>query len=511
VKTKPYKHQLKEFVEHRDDEARALFWSMRTGKTKTIIDLGCYNFQKGRVDGGLVSAPNGVHENWVRREIPAHSWDDVPCMAMAWSAKRSRRPGFDEEFEALLAFEGMAWFSFNVEALTVDARARKYIARFINARDLLFVADECDDYGTPSSQRTKAARALTKKTAMRRIMSGTPLEDSPLSAYSEFELLRPGALGFVSTGEVADRSYVSGFTHFKEKYADYKEARTANGHKYPVLKGYKNLDDLKARMAPFTSVVLRSDCEDMPKLVSTQRFYEPSAYQMERYLELYDNAIIQLKSGELTTFEGGARVLKMQQVLGGFFISPDGDVERLEGPNPRLDALAEEAAFALSTRGKFIVWARFREEIAMIVERLREDGMDVVEYRGGMSRNAKLEALDRFMDDDAVDGLVGQPAAGGRGLNMSRGKSILWYSYGPRARDRLQANERATVSGGEDIDLIDIVATNWMEDRIAGLIDWHVLESLESKHTRGEDMSRSGMVSYLAWAAGLPSSKTGAG
>ncbi len=35
----PWWHQEKEFDEHKDDKCRALLWSMRTGKTKAVIDI----------------------------------------------------------------------------------------------------------------------------------------------------------------------------------------------------------------------------------------------------------------------------------------------------------------------------------------------------------------------------------------------------------------------------------------------------------------------------------------
>jgi hypothetical protein len=497
MKTKPFKHQALEFARHKDTAERAWWWSMRTGKSKAAVDLACHNYLKGRIDAVLVSAPNGVHEAWVADQLPAHMWDDVPYGAAAWSAKRSLRPGFDEEFKELLRLDGLAWFTFNMEALTVDARARKYIAKFVKARRILFVADESDDYGNPASQRTKAARALVKRTEMRRILTGTALEDGPLKAYSQFELLRPGALGFRSTGTVDGGDYVSGYSHFKDKYAEYEQTTGRGGSKYPKLVGYRELEDLKARMAPYTSVVLREEVDDMPELVRSRRYYEPSEKQMERYLDLYDNAVVELKSGRITVFEGGVRVLKMQQALSGFLISPEGDVEVFKGPNPRLDATAEEAQFALATRGKFIVWARFHEEIRMVCERLRKMGMTVAEYHGGVPKHKRPAQLAAFMEDPAFDGLVGQPAAGGRGLNMSAGKTIVWHSYGPRARDRLQANERATLVGGGSVDLVDVVAANWREDRVRQLIDSYILDDLDGKHALGEDLTRSGMQAYL--------------
>ena len=72
-----FKHQQTEWDRHRDDDARALLWQMRTGKTKATLDLACYRWAKGDIQAVLVIAPNGVHCNWVRRQLPQHMWETV--------------------------------------------------------------------------------------------------------------------------------------------------------------------------------------------------------------------------------------------------------------------------------------------------------------------------------------------------------------------------------------------------------------------------------------------------
>ena len=83
-KTEPYSHQLREFEQHRESEARALLWQMRTGKTKAVVDAACHLASKGLIDAVVVLAPNGVHENWIRRELPAHHWESVEYGAHCW-------------------------------------------------------------------------------------------------------------------------------------------------------------------------------------------------------------------------------------------------------------------------------------------------------------------------------------------------------------------------------------------------------------------------------------------
>ena len=55
--TVAWAHQAKEFDEHKDDRCRALLWSMRTGKSKAVIDKAEYQFGEGAIEGPAEDAP----------------------------------------------------------------------------------------------------------------------------------------------------------------------------------------------------------------------------------------------------------------------------------------------------------------------------------------------------------------------------------------------------------------------------------------------------------------------
>ncbi len=482
----PYKHQTKEFREHRRSRARALSWQMRTGKSKAMVDLACYSYFLGEIDAVVVMAPNGVHENWVEREIPIHHWKQAGHRAMAWSATRHRlsREKFRAELSSLLNYrDGLAWFTIN-EEFRSHKFARAFLQRFLETRRCLLVFDESQAFGTPGSKRTKTMRALSKRGKMVRILSGTLAENSPLRLYSQYELLQKGALGFGT------------YDDFKRRYAVYKKEKTRGGREYPVLDCYQNLDELKRKMAGWTSVVLREDCDDMPKLVRSRRYYDPSEEQMEVYSRILNQILTERQDGSLSVFEGGVRATKIQQTLSSFYIEEDGLVNRFSTENPRLEALVEEVE-ASSWRGKFIVWARFRVELAAIAERLRREGYTFVEYHGGVSPNAKRHARVSFLEDLVTQGFVGQVSAGGKGLNLSSARTVIRYSYSHDAEKERQGEERATQIGGVDVDLIDIVANNWTSD-IPVLIDTHILDnSLAPKTALAEDLTRAGLQAYI--------------
>jgi len=67
-------HQAEELESFGTDKSRGLLWGMRTGKSRVIVDSACALRSGNRIRGGLVFAPNGVHMNWVLKQIPFHFW-----------------------------------------------------------------------------------------------------------------------------------------------------------------------------------------------------------------------------------------------------------------------------------------------------------------------------------------------------------------------------------------------------------------------------------------------------
>lgn len=476
-----YKHQQDEWDRHRDDDARALLWQMRTGKTKSVLDLACYRHQKGDITGVLVLAPNGVHVNWVRRQLPVHMWETVPYVAHAWQASEAHKPGHAVSLDRCLQYrgDGLAVLAVNSESIIHDKPAaviKKFLQR--HKGKVMLVVDESHDYRSPGSKRTKRARALKRYCRVRRILTGTSVSNSPLAAYSQFELLEDHALGFATFGE------------FESHYAYYVQERTKGGRSYEKLDHYRNLDDLQERMSRLASVVLREDVDDMPKLLMDPRtILLPEAMQAQ-YTTLLKELILELEEGgEVEAVDGGARIIKLQQLLGGWVIDADGNVRDLvtDEENPRLQGMLEDVG---ESDRKCIVWCKFREDIRRVVRALTKAGVRCVEYHGAIHSQSKRQAaIDAFNNDPSVKVFVGQPKAGGAGLDLSAADVILWYSHTFDLIERDQANERATQIGGKTVTIRDYVTPN--------TVDEYILANLEAKRSVSESLAGRGLRDRL--------------
>lgn len=478
-----WEHQLREW-EHRDDKARMLRWQMRTGKTKAMIDLACYHWERGNIDGVIVVGPNNVHLNWARKEVPKHIWSDVWHRSVAWDTSKSRNVSWCQWFDRFCEPTGrhLDFFMVNFEALANKRFLKEFLPRFLKTHPrYMLIVDETHDIRGPKSDRSKEVRRLRTKAVIRRGLSGTITDNSPLHAWSQYEALQEAALGYLK--------YEDFEAHFAVKEATWV---VRGGRRSQVLQitDYQNLDELTAAMAKMTSVVLRSECGDLPDLVDEPLYFEMAPEQKRLYNQLVLKALARLDGGDVIPVkEGGALKTQLQQVASGWYVDEDGEVVEVvpDGQNPRLKALESQLALV---GPKTVIFCRFREDIVRVMRRCKLVGLKPVDYYGGTKKRDRERNEDAFMNDPTVGPLVGQPLACGQGLDFSVADDIVWYSHldGDLIK-RKQADERATQKGGGKVTITKLIAV--------GSGDEQLLVDLDEKDKVSEEVSGEGLRRFL--------------
>jgi hypothetical protein len=495
-KTKPWRHQVREFEEGVDAPARALLWQMRTGKSKMIVDTACHLYEADKIDCVMVFAPNGVHENWITREVPTHTWDGIPWSGWTWvtdhysaiKRKNASKAAVADAKAKLKELQhrildattepDLLWLTFNNESVT-RKDVRSIIAMVAKRRRVMCVWDESSDYRTPGSKRTLMMRALAKRVPFRRILDGTSSHNSPLHLFSQYELLGEGMLGFTR------------YTDFEQRYAVYEQVKTKGGRPINKLSHYQNLDELKTRMAPVSTVVLRSDCEDLPLINPRPVRVELSAEENRAYRDAFDRVLKEVGTTKISIREQASRLQKLQQISTGFVIDEYKDVHMIPGGSTRLQVISDEVRRA---SGKIIVWCQFQKTIDMVVARLEADGHKVMQYHGRVSAEEKAWVRKQFQEEhDDHKVIVGQPQAGGRGVDFSAADHVMFAEHGFDAIIREQAKERATKMAGSNIELIDLV----MVPDHKFVVDDYVLGSTENKVNIADDVAGRGLQAIL--------------
>ena len=476
----PHPHQLKEFIKYRDHEYRALLWYMRTGKTKSCIDLLSYLYTTKKIVTVVIVAPNGVHYNWTARELPEHLWKDIEYECFTWFSNPVKKSiDLIRSVIKLHKTKKLMVIAINSEALILD-RALDLIKIIDKRGPALLIVDESHDFRSPGSKRTKRMLSIARRFKYKRILTGTVVDNSPLAAYSQFNILKNRALGAID------------YDHFKSIYAIFGAKRAGNRVVKQVV-GYKNLPLLKKQMSKLSSRVGR---KNMPPFAYEVVYFEMTGKQLQMYEKLKREFCVELeedeKSGapaEIIIPKIQTRILKLQQILSGFFLY-DGNPYYISN-SQRIKAL-EGVLKKLDFDEKIIIWCKFREDINLVDKLCREQGMQVFRYHGGVNAYNKKTAIESFMGGPYIGGQVflGQPQSGGSGLNLSKASTVIFYSHTFNSIEYNQAKERATKIHGHTVTLIDICGI--------GSVDEYILRVLKEKRTIADEvMGDSYLKEYL--------------
>jgi SNF2 family DNA or RNA helicase len=478
-KTKPFAHQRDWLIQHAADMAGALFFEQGTGKTKVIIDNADYLHRKGKIDGVLILAPNGVHQNWVIDELPAHCPTPL-WKAHAYESKRAGTKWHARALEELLAYRGLAWLCLSYDAF-MTKKGRKAAEKFLKKRVCLYVCDESQRIKTPGAKRTQSVAHSGKKAPFRRILTGTPVTNTPFDVYSQYRFLEWNYWkdrGFASYE--AFKTYfgvwetmINTGDRFKPESECTLEELQAKLGRFERVVHFRNLEQLNKLVGEISTRVLKEDVLDLPPKVYTKRYFNLEGEQARLYKSLRDELVAFLESGEmLTTPLIIVQLLRLQQITCGYIPSDDGGTLHRFDKNARLELLRDTLT---DVEGSALIFARFREDINQITEMIqtqsRKRGFEdwaAVRYDGSTDSDARLEAKRAFQSGE-VRFFVGNPAAAGVGLTLHKAGTVIYYSNSFNLEDRLQSEDRAHRIGQEkSVRYIDLIARGTVDSKIVG-------------------------------------------
>lgn len=487
-RTVAFPFQDREHLAHRDDPAWGYCWDPGTGKTRAAIMDAAWLEERGKVDGMLVVAPNGVHRNWATDELPRHLPEELESRTrvLCWHTGKTKTQRFREGVDRFLlptstgADAGrrrdFAVLIVSYHGLMTDACA-KVVRRFLETRRCLLVADESQYLKTPGTKWTIRMRALRRHARYVRILTGTLVVDKPFDVYPQIALLDPDCWRAIGC---------DGAEAFRSNFGVFEMRSTGDGRGgsrlYPELKGYRNLHQLHDVVARHVSRIRKEEVlGDLPPKLYSRRYFEVTPEQRRVYREIRDEAIAILDGGAMATAPMViTRIQRMQQVLSGWIPTDDPGNEdaplvSLCDPNPRIRLLLE-AAEGLGHQA--LVWAKYRRDIDLILEALRAEGLTAVRYDGACDEDECAASKAAFKAGDAQF-FVSNPSKGGTGLTLNEGKSAIWYGVTHKLGDRLQAEDRNHRIGQDvPVNVIDLIAMLGPDEPS---IDLSILEALVRK------------------------------
>jgi SNF2 family DNA or RNA helicase len=496
MKTQPMKHQVEGLDRLSKHPYYLLACEQGTGKTWMFMADAEARFLAGQIDGVLVIAPNGVHTNWTRREIPTHM--SVPLMACAYTAAPTKR--LLKQIEKLFAPQDPDERTLRVLAISIDSintnSGYQMAERFLNAMRCILILDESSRIKNMESKRTGRCLRLAELARVRRCGSGTPITNSPTNAFAQFEFLRTGLLGTRSY-----RSFAAEYTQmmppnsrlvldvvarrdpnavrmYRQAIKDGDDVTAANllrriarfAPQIPAVDDfgmprYRNLEKLNKLMEPHMYRVTKAECLDLPEKIYQTHFFELTARQRAIYDFVNEHMRYEHDDGRIDIFNALTKMTKLQQITSGFMINADGEPQYVEElATPRITALI---GLIEDIEGKFIVWARYKEEIRSITAALAAAGIEYVEYHGDIRKADREEAVDSLQVGTAR-AFVGNGQSGGIGLTLTKAETVIYYSNDFNLETRLQSEDRAHRIGTvKNVNYIDLAAVDTIDERIA--------------------------------------------
>lgn len=431
-KKKPYDHQLMAFSLARGKRAFGYFMEQGTGKTKSLLDDAADIYlnggEAGKIDTLIIVAPNGVHAQWINEQIPEHLVESI-----AWAGGytvSSPTPDEANRLRKAVSFKaGLRVIAIHIDMMSYP-KGKAFLGELLRGSRAMLVVDESSRIKDSSSKRTKALMVLGKLAKYRRILTGTPISQGVEDLYSQLGFLDKDILGYDS------------FYAFRNHFC------RMGGWQNKKIVGYVNEDELKRKIDSYSYRVLKVDCLDLPEknFIRQEVLFSPE--QKAVYEAMKKDFFLDLDGGMLTARLALTRLIRLQQLIGGFvWKRPKKDdfgkvVEPevyQEFPNNRV---ARTIDIINEAQGKVIVWIKFEGDWRLLTRALDAAKIGWVDYVGTTPQQDRAANIQRFRDDPDTKVFLSSPKSGGIGLNLTVASEVIWYSRDFSLENELQANDR---------------------------------------------------------------------
>lgn len=502
LRTDPMRHQVQalNFCAARftaGAPGSALLMEQGTGKSLVAVGLANWLHAQGKIAWVLVLAPNSLKGTWGADdgEITLHS-KQSPRIRILRGTRDQRQDYLARALQQQATDNhGLLWAVTNYDQLAVkligrgsESNALRFRALRSICRQLpgLLILDESSACKNWKALRTQAVLQLRDVFPFRLILTGTPVEASPLDVWPQFEVLQPGCLGYNSA------------LAFERAHANYERLSIMVGKVRRIVQvvsrdSYRNLDDLERRVSQVSFRARAEECLDLPPVVVQKLTAELSPEQARLLRELRDQKMARVSDG---VFLDGRNVLtryqKMQQVVGGWAKAMDADGKDLgwvKVGDAKMKALQEYLELTLQDpKRKVVVFAEHPEtEVRAVASMAAEQGWGAVEFTGQVDEAERDVRRQQFCSREPGSPriMAAQWECAARGLNLTVADTIVFlvptWRYGTWA----QARKRVHRKGQEAPHVTEVyvlgVAPQKRTGKLVNTMDHVCLEALQSK------------------------------
>jgi len=439
---KSYQYQDDTVNRFKDKEYGGLFLEPGLGKSRITIKI-CE--AKPEINTVFVFVPKSMISTWTSIEIPKHSV--LPFATLPWFHNEPSK-AYIREFERVVKEERRLYVVLNHDAV-LTIRFDPIFNAIIKKRGpgYAIVIDESTVIKSPKAKMTKKFIKLGKSAKLRLILSGTPVTNSPLDIYTQAEFLAPQLLGS------------SNFYAFKTRFAVLKRLTMGN-RSFDQIVGYRDLEELRARINKFAVIMKLADAIELPDRVFKEVAVDLTQEQYLAYSELHAQAVTWIKKQhEITTVNALSLLNRLQQIVAGQMKMPDGTYIEIE--SRRVNALLEQVEE--SAPKKIIVWTHFKQTAATITKALAGN---IVAVKSELSPSERHKAIERWRTGKEQVLLL-NPLSAAHGLTLNEASVQVWFDRTYSIETRLQALARNYRLGQASRTLvIDLITPGTIEEKV---------------------------------------------
>lgn len=493
VKFEKYKHQdvgIEELVKWDDPEKGRVYGGcffladeMGLGKSFQVIKSAKQLYDAGDIDQVIVVSPAPVRSVWYDEELgELAKFYDAPMRVVEYHAKTR------EWSRATKTPDGLLWVITNYDFIRKSSRLNPLISK-AKAGSAYLVLDESSAVKNWKAAQTKAVKKLRQSCRRVVLLNGTPIAHSPQDLYSQADIMDPRILNCTN------------YYHFRARYA------IMGGYGAKQIVGWRDLDDLQARLKPYILRREKIDCLDLPlKLPPVALEVALLEETWKVYKEMREEMITWLDSGHsVTAAQAGVRAIRLSQITSGFIggikrevkceCNFDPSCQRCGGTGidikeepPRAvgsekhDLICDFLDRRFEAGEKVLVWCRHRFEVARLEVAMQKKGVPVGLVWGGQDREERRLALRLLDPRTAPSGpavLIGTPGSGSMGLNLTAAWTVVYVSNDHNLKNRLQSMDRVHRHGQiHAVSYFDVIATGPKGQKT---IDHTIVKSLWNK------------------------------
>ncbi|CDT26550.1 DEAD/DEAH box helicase [Vibrio crassostreae] len=398
---------------------------MGLGKTAQVIALCCDVLEKAPDSKILIVVPNPLIANWVR-EFEFFAPSITPYLHYG-NQRRGVASAFDGSNVIITPYTTMS----------------SDITMFEDVHFDLALYDEASMLKNPNSGRSLSARRLDVGVTV--AMSGTPVENSLMDAWSLSDLVFPSFLGSQSS--------------FKKTYVHSDISETLN----------KNLEELESSLRQIT---LRRMKKDVLKQLPEKLDIHTAVSLGDKEAAYYDSIIEEMNNDAKN---GGGGILPLINRLQQFTAHPalldpsiGKDVRSLRAHSAKFELLTLQLDNIANANEKVIIFATFQKAIDLIQSAVKERFGLVPGVIDGRTPNEERQPLiDSFSTSEGFDVLLLHPKTAGMGLNITAATNVIHYcrQWNPALEE--QATARAWRNGQDKVvNVYYMYYANTIEEKI---------------------------------------------